>query len=951
MNVIILASFFLSGACALLYEVAWMRMLGLVFGVSTFAVSTVLTSYMAGLALGSYYFGRKADSVKNPIKLYAMLEAGMGIIAFAVPFIFSSLDGIYGFIYRKFSFTGFSLNAVRFILSFLVLIIPTTLMGGTLPVLSKIFAKGRKDMGASTGLLYAVNTLGAVFGCFITGFFLIRNLGVQNSIWIAAVINIAISVIFLVFVRPGSKVESQKEDSAVPALKSDYGAKIIGYIKWFFCISGFCALSYEVLWTKSMIFFLPNNTYSFSIMLTTYLAGIAIGSFIFSGVVKKLNGLLTLLGILQFLIGISAVFSVIMLYRIDPVIENIWVELGRTWWGFVLAAFINTSILMLIPTFLFGAVFPVVIKICLSEMDKTGKTIGTIYSINTAGTIAGSFIAGFILVPIIGITKGLMFIAFINVLAGAAIILLNPRINKTRKITTVSAAMIFIFVCAMVVPAGKPIILYSSAFKRTGEGNKLLYYKEGATSTVSVVRSPEGINMLSVDGGYTAFASIGDLQVHLMLSYLPYLLCNDPKNSLVIGYGMGVTAYSLIQPQTQRVDCVEIASEELEASRFFSDINHDVLNDPKFHLIIEDGRNYLLMTDKKYDIISSNAVHVKQSPNLYTTQFYEVCRKRLNPGGVMCQWMPSNWMKEEEFRGLIKSFKNVFPHSCMWYVNPAHYVLIGTDSRLNIDFKLFTEKLNSQKVKSDLEGVFMNDPYLLLSRCIMSEDMLDAYVKGSKAHDDNYPYAEFERTVSPRSSIVVPDFEFMDDITSYITNKGSNAKEVDSFNAALSKWLKTRQIIIQTDVDFWSERNHELWLKKCDEVLSINPGDKLTKYWMEYFKYNLENNYISAAEDFLMSGNDTRAMSKYEKLLQLNPGSVKALKGICSVYIKREMYEEALNICSRILRLDDNSALAHYFLGVIYSRKGMKEKSENEFAKAYIIEPGLKQAHEFVIRK
>ncbi len=940
---IMLVTFFLSGVCALIYEVIWTRLLGQVFGVSAFAVSTVLAAYMAGLALGSFYFGRLVDRSRKPARIYGWLEAGIGLFALLVPVLFSLTEDVYVYIFREFSPPGYLLNVIRFMLSFLVLIVPATLMGGTLPVVSRMFARKSEKIGADTGRLYSINALGAVIGCFLAGFFLIRVIGVNGCIWLAAAVNLIIGIVFLNFIPAEESTRETPEE-----MFEDGGRKeptgIIYTVMCFFALSGFCALAYRALWARSLVFYLPIHSYAFSLTLTTFFAGLALGSIVFAGIVDSRKDLLTILGVIEIIIGVYAVFSTFMLIGIGPVIDNAWLKLGGGWVAFITAGFIGTFLIVFVPAFLFGAAFPVVIRICSSGLKKLGKTVGAVYSINIIGTIIGSFVCGSILIPLIGIAKSLVLTAFINISIGVFLLFLNPGLHRNVKKAVLAVMVLFIVLSAVYTPGSESLILSSAVFSGKSAENKLLHYREGATSTVAVMQGPEGVKTLNVNGARKAVASIDSLQAHFMLSYLPYLLHEGPKRALVIGYGLGVTSYSLMQPGMETVDCVETVSEELETDKYFSDVNHNVMDDPRLNLIIEDGRNHLLMTDKDYDIILSNAVHVKQSPNLYTKEFYELCSKHLAEDGIMCQRMPSTWLKEQEFKGLLKSFKLVFPHTYMWYVNPAHYVLIGLNGRLEIDFERFSNKIQDEKAGKDLGSVYLNDPYLLLSRCIMSEDIMDTYIKGARAHTDNNPYSEFERTVSPASSIIVPDSRYMDTIIPFLAQPGKNEGEAAEVESKLQLWIKTRGISIPADVAYWNNHREELWFGKYREVLKMNPLDRLAGYLVERFTVELEKTYIEMAEECMRRENNGGALLRYEKALSLNPDSVEALKGAGFIYNIRGMHDKAINMCRKILKIEKNSAEAHYMLGAVYSNKGMSKSSRAELKKALEIDPQMESA-------
>jgi spermidine synthase len=270
----------------LVYEVVWMRMLTLVFGATAFATSTILASFFAGLALGSFYFGRVIDRGRDPLRVYAFLEAGIGVFAFLMPVLFAGLTGLYVLLSRQLAIGFFGISLIRFACSFLVLLVPTTLMGGTLPVIVKFFAKRHERLGWHVGHLYSVNTFGAVVGTLSAGFILILMLGVKESAYVAGAVNLLIAGIVLALarrlsVRPVADVTAEVSEE-VP--QAGWGAATSSRLAllalWAVGISGFCALALEVFWTRALVFFLDNSTHAFTTILTAFLLGIAIGSFL-----------------------------------------------------------------------------------------------------------------------------------------------------------------------------------------------------------------------------------------------------------------------------------------------------------------------------------------------------------------------------------------------------------------------------------------------------------------------------------------------------------------------------------------------------------------------------------------------------------------------------------------------------------------------------------------------
>lgn len=567
-RIFILALFFFSGAVGLIYEVVWNRMLTLVFGSTVFAVTTVLTAFMAGMALGSYYLGRYADKHKNPLKIYAYLEIGIGIYAAIIPLILAGTDFIYVFLHHALNANFYLFSIVRFILCFIVLVIPTTLMGGTLPVMSKALTNKTNRIGWTVGALYSINTFGAVIGCFLAGFVLVHAMGVLLTTYLSAGLNIIIAlIVLLVFVRrnlfavkSGSKEkEDIKDETQILPKNSGRIALII------FGISGFCALAYEVLWTRVLVLFLGSTGYAFATMLSAFLCGIAIGSILMARFADKRKDLLTTLGIVQIVIALSAILLI-------PVYGKLY-DIGMTftgagWLNFFLSRYALSFLVMLVPTIFMGATFPLVTRIYANSISQLGKSIGNVYSVNTLGSIFGSFFAGFVFIPLIGIQRSILLMSFLNVAGGiiALVLCLKYWRSKNNKravashIVYIAIAVLVVIIASFVIDTGQPLTKYTAVFKGPGESNKLLFYKEGVDTSVTVVEDTEGIRRVFVDTNQAAEDSRWDMPSHNIIGHIPILLHPNPKEALVIGFGMGVTSWAISRHGVS-VDAVEISPE------------------------------------------------------------------------------------------------------------------------------------------------------------------------------------------------------------------------------------------------------------------------------------------------------------------------------------------------------------------------------------------------------
>ncbi len=555
-HVIIVLLFFLSGISGLVYEVVWARMLALVFGSTVYATTTILVAYMGGLSIGSYFGGRAADRVRYPVRFYGMCELGIGVFALIFPFLLQGLNGLYVFAYNRFIPTRIPFITLRFIIVSILLMIPTLLMGATLPALSKSIVRRTGDAGHYTGLLYAVNTIGAVFGVGFAAFVSIEKLGLRSTTYTAAALNLLIAAIVMLLLRKSfleikrrttRAAESNPGQSAAPG--HDSRAEKVSVIVY--AVSGFCALSLEVLWTRELVFFLGMDTYAFGTMLSVFLFGIGIGSILMARNLPKVRNAFFLLGLFETAIGITTLLNFILIPHLYTYKQGLFDSLGTSIFSFVLSGYVITLFLMIIPTLLMGAAFPLVVQIYSENKTGIGRSIGKIYSFNTLGSILGSLITGFLFIPLIGVANSFKIIITLNIALGA-VVLLFVRFRK--KVYRIAPVFFLVPVLLLLfIPFDKSLVAYSYIMK--GTNNRLLYYAEDAYAAVSVLDIPAVGRRLYVDSGLAADTSRFDMPSHKIIVHLPLLLQKNPKRALVIGFGMGETSYS-ITTHDVRVDAV-----------------------------------------------------------------------------------------------------------------------------------------------------------------------------------------------------------------------------------------------------------------------------------------------------------------------------------------------------------------------------------------------------------
>jgi spermidine synthase len=755
-----LGLFFLSGASALVYEVVWTRGLTNVFGGSAFAIATVLAAYMAGLALGSTVFGRSIDRRGHPLVVYGLLEGAIGLWALILPVLLGFLDHFYAQIYQSLNPGFYGLSLIRFVLCFLLLLVPTTMMGGTLPVLGKLLLSNWGGLGNRAGLLYGINTLGAVVGVSAGGFMLLPALGLRGSTWVAIGFNLFVAVAAVAASRrfpyrpepvpPAAPEPASRERDRSLALRR---AVLIVY-----AASGFAALAYEVAWTKTLSLILGTTSYAFTSMLTTFLLGLALGSFIFGKLVdRKRARPETLLALVQLGIPILALLSIPMLGRLPQLFVNGFPELKDSWFALELYRILLAAGVMFLPTLLMGGTFPLVTR-AYADRREVGKSLGSLYAANTVGAIFGSFLTGFVLIPWVGRQNSILAASFVN-LAAVALLLGTLRWKSVgRKSRWAMAVLVVLLAPAWVIGLQRwnPRILSAGAYIYADElakkpsieeamaGTNLLFSDEGTEAIVSVWQDQYNVYLRT--SGKVEASNHGDMVTQKLISHLPVLYHEgEVEDGLMIGLASGISVGALLRHPFERVQTVELIPSMAEAARYFDDYNYQVLDDPRHELIINDGRNHLLLTDEKYDVIVSEPSNpwIAGIGALFTREFFELTKQRLKPGGVVCQWVQTYQFRETDLKTVLATFVDAYPYIHLWSGAPGDLILVASLDPLRLDMDRMRRTL-AGPAGDDLRHLEILPEGQLLAHFVTDRDGIQRYVEGwdRRVTDDNL-YLEY----------------------------------------------------------------------------------------------------------------------------------------------------------------------------------------------------------------
>ena len=798
-----------------MYQVVWVRSLSLVFGGTHLAVTTVLAIFMAGLATGGYLFGKHIDALTRPMFVYGLLECGIALFAI----LFAGLMAVYPSIYNVFVLSDdvspVYLFVVRVIFSTVALIAPATLMGGTLPVLASCLSIKKDDTGSRLSLLYGFNTLGAVAGAAAAGFYLLRYYSVSTTLISAVSINLIIGAGALLWQRSAScpvhpaadlHKDMKQSQTANDMAAEDDSKRARGVsqklVLWGIGISGFCALGYEVLWTRILVIVVGGSVYGFTIMLIAFLIGIALGSKFYGLFARALNACVKRsgrfvigFGSVQIIIGVTALIASYYVRFLPAKSMHLQEYLVGTGIPIVDARLLGNFLLacayMIVPAFFMGLAFPVAVNINSSAEKEIGRATGEVLAFNTIGAIAGAAVSGFVLIYFFGIERSLQMLVSIN--AGLGIIIIagtagSKVLNRILPILLL-VALVFLGVDRQSLRMWDP--RYFAIFRNNQpeafntpekmleaiENTDVLFTAEGVETTISVIRTRAGNQALLVNGKVVASSALQDRQCQYTLGHLPMLLHRKPAKVLVVGLGTGMTlGATSVHPSVREVTLAEIEPGVVPAARIFRKYNHDVLDNPKLKIVFNDGRNFLMTTKRKFDVITADPIHpwTQGSGYLYTREYFRLASEHLLPGGVMCQWLPIYELSVRDLQSVIKTFGESFRYTMLWL---THYdaELVGSNAPIMPDENEIDRRISSvPEVQSDLKRVMMGSGSSLLSYFVMGTERLKAFSESGIINTDDNLYLEFSAPFSAGINImrgnVVAIEQYRESILPFLAN-------------------------------------------------------------------------------------------------------------------------------------------------------------------------------------
>lgn len=848
--------------------------------------------FFGGLAVGSYVFGRYSQKTLRPLRVYALLEVGLGVMGLLSPAAFVWTDKFYGVFYPSIMHNFVVLSLVRLGLVTVLVLPPTILMGATLPLFCRQYVVARNRISLSVGSLYGLNTFGAAIGALVCGFYLIPSIGVNKSIWLGALLNMLVGLVVLRLRITASEsaesVGSTVGDQSDSGRAVDSGGNsfiITTYILFF--LSGFVVLGNEILWTRYLSLLVLNTVHTYTLTLTVILTGIVLGSLVTSLFLDRVKHRAMLFGLVQILAGVT-VLTLLMLPAV--------------WWKEIIDTLDFTAhvrifmLVLLAPAILSGMSFPIAIRMVVDRPVLAGVGVGKMTAVNTFGGILGSLGAGFIVLPLLGSQTCLMLTTGISLFIGfTALVVLERSVKPIIRIGLIASGLAVWLGIGFVTGTRIPQDILGLRYQ-------LVDFREGIGSSLSVVKINYELG-LCID---RMWQGTNRKNHQIMAAHVPMLLHDSPKKVLVIGLGTGQTASRFLMYDVQRLDCVDIEAALLElVPKYFES---EWMNDPRYKFIVEDGRNYLTHTNQRYDVISIEVGQVFRPglASFYTADFYEIARSKLDENGIVCQFIPTQFLGTDEFRSVIRTFLEVFGESSLWY-NTAEFLLIGYKSKeVQVSIERLDMLSSEEVISKDLEYAYWGGPAHWLNR---REVFLGSFLCGSESLARLTGGAEVYLDDPPRLEYLTAKLE-------YLTAKAVQQSERAIVELIMGCLDPVGMILDAAPGDeevlqIESVRRQNLRDIMARQLYAISTGLKANqatretgfKLLAEALTWNRDNISINIRMGNALVERDRaqRALPYFRKAVQIAPEQPQAHYGLASALYKLGRYDDAVKSAEKAL--------------------------------------------------
>ena len=895
----ILICFFFSGAAGLIYQVAWSKAVGLIFGHTAYAIATVLAVFMAGLASGSSFFGRWGKTRTEPISLYSWIEFLAGATGALSLAGLAGVRFLYTAAYPHMSNMPALLLGLRFFGAVAVLFIPTFLMGGTLPILVQGVTRYRVELGSRASQLYWVNTLGALAGTLISGFVLLPALGLSLTVSFAVALNV---IAGLIASRVSKEPYTAREARGSPHLQ-DFATKsppqaTPHFLLMLFAVVGSTAFAYEIAWTRLLAVEISSSTYAFTLILATFLAGTVIGSAVFQRLIANRRRVtINMFSRAQTWIGIAALISLVLFHWIPSVIPPLLRATHQTFGGLVLAQAVTSGLTLLPMATIFGFNFPVVLVLLDGAMGGSAgraMVVGRAYAANTLGAIAGSLVTGFVLVPWLGSFRVIAITAAVNILLAIALDWPSPPLRIRSLAVNFSCSMMAILVGLSSFFNNGSLLslsaaLYGNSFQahltleEIAATNDLVFSTEGVNDSIAVIRSDNYV-ALRINGKVDA--STGDARTQLLLGHLGAGFHPAPRRVLIVGFGSGMTVSAVARyPDVETIDCVEIEPAVLRAAPYLESLNRGVLSDSRVRVIFDDARNFLLTSPDKYDLIISEPSNpwIAGVATLFTDEFYAAVRRRLAPGGIFVQWVQAYALAPDDLRMIVATLVAHFPEVTLWRAAEPDLLLLGRTDAEAFQFARLHALWQDTTLRKDFESMDVHQPEGLVAYHLLDDVAVRKLGEGSVLNTDGRTLLEYH---APQTLLTHGLAEAnLEVITQLRTGPlPTNLKK--------SEVPRSLEAGVETALDLNDAANAQRFLS----ALKSQPESLLGN--------------IAIGRLALMEGRVTDAKSAFEAALRFDPGSVEAMHWLAVAENRNGQTTDARALVDKILELHPDNLVA-----------------------------------------
>jgi spermidine synthase len=728
-----------SGTAALVYQVLWIKQLSLVVGVEVYSISIAVSAFFAGLALGSFIFGRRADGMARPLLLYAILEGGVAIAGIATTYLLAHAAG-------PFALLEAHIGALAWLIPFLLVGVPAFLMGGTLPVAVRSYGTQGGWIADTGGRLYALNTAGGIAGALLSTFVFLPQFGVRGTAYTAAVCNL-VSIAIAIVMNRSAADKTDTEAASTSRLSRDARLALGLY-----ALAGGIALGYEVVWSQAIVQFMSTRSFAFSIVLATYLAGLVLGSALYARYADRVGNPWSVFGFLIAAAGLIALVEIAGLRAWQLQVQALFGDLAyaatRSLLVRMCARFLIAAVgVVFVPTVLLGAAFPAALRL-IAGRDQIGRDVGAVVALNTAGGIAGTLLTGFYLVPTLGLVRSLGVLAIVAAAIGVFAVFRNARAHQSARWAVLAIGM-----AAVAGGVMTPHDQLARLLTLTHGAGEVVFYEESKGGTVAVVQEAKTpvFRRLYIQGVSNSGDSMPSLRYMRLQALLPLLIhTGEPHSALVVGLGTGITAGALTQYPLNRRVCAELLPAVVRASTMFQG-NFEAASNARLEIHIRDGRRELMENAARYDVITLEPPPPSAAGvvNLYSRNFYRLAASRLEPNGLFAQWLPIAAQNDEDTRSLVKSFLDVFPYATMWTTELHEMLLIGSLDPITLDVGRITERFNRSDVAEAMGEVGIPSAEALIATWVTGREGLERYAGDALPVTDDRPRIEYAGWVRP----------------------------------------------------------------------------------------------------------------------------------------------------------------------------------------------------------